>query len=171
MAPKTIASTGAKDQSSIDLPTLKAIPRRRRGRSVKSDAHSYVYLMENRATGLIKVGRTTQLSVRIAAVVQSRGTQDGERAYWGWVAVNKESAGKLEAALHREWADVRCDGEWFDLRGKPVREDVHRVATSLCGADFKVSGLHVDEEPPEETWSAGYELPFKPGGISGRRIG
>lgn len=171
MASKTIASIGKKDQSSIDLPALKPIPSRRRSRANANAEIAHVYLMENRRTGMMKVGRTISLQVRISEVAAATGTEAGERAYWGWVSVCRDLAPKLEAALHKEWSDVRLDGEWFDLRAKLVLGDVNRVALSICGPDFKVSGLCESQDKGQEGWETNNFRPFKSGGIAGRRMG
>lgn len=149
---------------------IKPIPSRKRNRAAKADAPCHVYLMENRATGMVKVGYTLDLAKRIVQVTETSGTQPGERAYWGWVTVDRAYASKLEAALHREWAEARGDGEWFDLRGRPVMADVHRVAGAVCASSFKVFGLSEDGEKSEERWSSLQAATYRPGGIAGPRI-
>lgn len=170
MAPKSIATNQLKSQPA-GLPELKAIKRRKRNRAAASDDPCYVYFMENRKTGEVKVGRTVKPQERVNGAKDAKGTNAGDRAYWGWITVARDIGPKLEAALHREWADVRISGEWFDLSGKAVAEDAHRVAYSVCGPDFKIVGLAINDAEPEDKWHHRDQATYRLGGIIGPRLG
>jgi len=124
----------------FDLKPIMTPARKRREKRAK-EKRPCVYFMENRETGAVKIGRSGFRAVRIKDVALSSGTEEGERAYFGYFEVDEDKATALENALHKKFAAFRSTGEWFVNLPLGWKGDAFSVAQSICGENFRVAGM------------------------------
>jgi Meiotically up-regulated gene 113 len=81
----------------------------------------YVYLIGSKATSLVKIGRSTNVPGRLAAL--QSGSPINLAVLW-----QTKGGAELEAALHRHFKAQRTHGEWFDF---PDRDAATQVVSAL----------------------------------------
>lgn len=81
---------------------------------------SFIYAIKAIGTNRYKIGTTTDLKGRLA------GVQTG-CPYPAQIVATWEGDRRLETAIHRELADVRKVGEWFEVELKGIQEAVGKV--------------------------------------------
>lgn len=91
---------------------------------MKNTAQSYVYAIRAIGTNRIKIGTTTNLKGRTSGVqtgcpfpVEVIATWEGDRQF--------------ETALHRELAEYRAQGEWFEVADWIIGYKAWRIQNSL----------------------------------------
>jgi len=76
-----------------------------------------VYFLADDATGLIKIGQTSDLAQRVAQLRRGGGGKNRRRRLLGAVA---DEGLRLERGLHGEFSDLRVEGEWFRAQERLV---------------------------------------------------
>ncbi len=127
----------------------------------------FVYFMENRATGLVKIGRTRSLERRVGDVDCAKGTTPGERAYLGWIKVSADRAAKLEAAMHKRFDQYRKDGEWFQIGGLDLLAVASEVSDREVSGDVEIVGL----QPPAKESLRPMKFPVRAGSLRRKVLG
>lgn len=155
---------------------LKPIPTRKRKRAERQQAEkskdcAYIYLIENRNVGTVKVGRSVRPLARIRGVGTSKGAQTGEVAFLGWITVSQDVAPRFESGLHKKWEVRRVDGEWFDLAGVDLLSEIASCAKEFGIQVLSVAGLTRDVEPEKPEWTDKTHVSYRPRRMIAKRIG
>lgn len=88
----------------------------------------YVYLIGSEENHLVKIGRSTNVPARIAAL--QSGSPIRLALLW-----QTEGGAKLEAALHRWFKPFRTHGEWFELQGGDALDQVKVALAEMAAAE------------------------------------
>lgn len=81
-----------------------------------------VYVLGTPGSNTVKIGRTTDLAKRVAAI--QRMSPVPLSVLW-----STPGGSELEALLHRHFSDLRSHGEWFAFPADPVEQVRTAVAT------------------------------------------
>ena len=100
-----------------------------------------VYFMERLSSGHTKIGFTSRPAQRINAIAIQVGCDVSDLAFAGYITVPVGKGREIERALHKQFADQRVTGEWFDLSGANVLHNVLEVLRLNGGSAWPVSGL------------------------------
>lgn len=76
-----------------------------------------VYFVKDQSTGMVKIGKTSDLGERIKQLRWQYG-QDLELIH----SVESEDSVSLEKQIHRHYDKCRVEGEWFFLTSEDLRE-------------------------------------------------
>lgn len=98
----------------------------------------HVYLLGGEGNPLVKIGRTTNLTKRLASIQTMSPTP--LQVLW-----QHPGGHALEKALHRWFRDQRRHGEWFDLGDDPVTR-VADAALSIVGGQTTLFTGEADVE-------------------------
>lgn len=125
-------------------------------------AAEQVYIIGSSGSPLVKIGRTTNLTQRLAAIQRMSPvplvvlcTYDGGSA--------------VETAMHRHFKDRRTHGEWFDLGDDPVAatqaaiDDMERAAEEEHRRAVEQARANAEERA--RTQAAEEQARLRPGGI------
>lgn len=71
----------------------------------------YVYAIENKSTGLVKIGASVKPKIRVKAICATHGIEDVKV----FVSNQVKNHTTIEAKAHVRFADCREFGEWFNI--------------------------------------------------------
>lgn len=89
------------------------------------DQTEFVYLIGSEDSTLVKIGRTTNVPVRLAAI--QRMSPVKLTVLW-----QTEGGAELESALHRHFKDQRSHGEWFEFPDGDAQDQVMRAIAEMA---------------------------------------
>ena len=93
-------------------------------RSRNPDAPAYVYIVGWQAAGPIKIGYTTSIYARLAALQTS-----SPFALSVWMAIRSSAAASIERACHETIKHLAMRGEWFDCTAEDAMNCLRVTAT------------------------------------------
>ena len=93
-------------------------------RSRNPDAPAYVYIVGWQAAGPIKIGYTTSIYARLAALQTS-----SPFALSVWMAIRSRAAASIERACHERIKHLAMRGEWFDCAAEDAMNCLRITAT------------------------------------------
>lgn len=90
-----------------------------------------VYFVINGNRDMIKIGRTTDIRMRLSALRTNR--KDDCLCCGVFQSLTHENAVALETALHHKFKECRCYGEWFDRN--PIEQYMFSQSDKICFPD------------------------------------
>ena len=130
-------------------PVMSRKKKQRLARAAPDLGKAFIYFIENRGNGQVKIGRTNSIGRRIKGITSSKGADKGEYAILGYITVATVWAAKLESELHRWFADHRASGEWFNLAGQNLLDAAIRASKSVAVDSFEIAGLATEAPQPD----------------------
>ena len=108
----------------LELLTFDLNEQERRAIDKHLDEFTFIYLIKDRRTNLIKIGRSSDPHLRLKTLIR-QDTLLPEINDFSLIFYWEDYAWK-EGSLHRHFKDKRVRGEWFDLSETDINE-VHNV--------------------------------------------
>jgi hypothetical protein len=136
---------GGFNASEFDLKPIMSRKRQKRASHERNKGACCVYFIDCEGSDLVKVGRSSGVSVRIRGVGESLGAPVGQKRIWGMIKCEKSESARLEKAVHNALAEWRAEGEWFSVRRADIKQIVHGVAAEILGGRAEITGLGRDD--------------------------
>ncbi|MEV6841050.1 GIY-YIG nuclease family protein [Streptomyces sp. NPDC051133] len=111
---------------------------------IRTEVGTCVYVVGSPNSPLVKIGRTTNLPQRLAALQRMSPLPL-------LVLCTYPGGAELETALHRRFRDCRSHGEWFALGGDPVavtRSAAEEIKRELDSAPTPPTNFSIPREVP-----------------------
>lgn len=133
-----------------------SLRRARRMRPAVEDKVTYLYFVQSKTLGLVKIGFTNDLNVRRSEM--QVGSAD-ELYFLGSVLfANRERAESAESEMHSHFQRFQSHGEWFHP-DPTLLEFIKKVTTAADVDDFVAKKRKVSKkrEPRAVFWPCGHE--------------
>lgn len=106
--------------------------------STKSE---YVYFIQNKTTGLIKIGATSNPHDRMQRIKTTLRTATGVEPNLSFIGIIRTTCSSMydfEKTLHLKYKDFREYGEWFSIDKNIIIKDYFSEAFNVNGTPFVV---------------------------------